>query len=59
MNDTRSWDLRLGYLIHDVSRLRRVSFDRELSPLGTTLLLAAAAFALQTHLFVRGWRLRH
>jgi MarR family transcriptional regulator for hemolysin len=36
MNDTRSWDLRLGYLIHDVSRLRRVSFDRELSPLGIT-----------------------
>ncbi|SEJ83166.1 Transcriptional regulator SlyA [Marinovum algicola] len=36
MNDTRSWDLRLGYLIHDVSRLRRVSFDRELSPMGIT-----------------------
>ncbi|MFV0383897.1 MarR family winged helix-turn-helix transcriptional regulator [Paracoccus sp. (in: a-proteobacteria)] len=36
MNDTRSWDLRLGYLIHDVSRLRRVGFDRELSPLGIT-----------------------
>ncbi|WP_417725655.1 MarR family winged helix-turn-helix transcriptional regulator [Salipiger sp.] len=36
MNDTRSWDLRLGYLIHDVSRLRRVCFDRELSPLGIT-----------------------
>lgn len=36
MNDTRSWDLRLGYLIHDVSRLRRVSFDRELAPLGIT-----------------------
>lgn len=36
MNDTRSWDLRLGYLIHDVSRLRRVSFDRELAPMGIT-----------------------
>ncbi|MEQ8365916.1 MAG: MarR family transcriptional regulator [Roseicyclus sp.] len=36
MSDTRSWDLRLGYLIHDVSRLRRVSFDRELAPLGIT-----------------------
>lgn len=36
MNDTRSWHLRLGYLIHDVSRLRRVSFDRELAPLGIT-----------------------
>lgn len=36
MEDTRSWDLRLGYLIHDVSRLRRVSFDRELAPLGIT-----------------------
>lgn len=36
MKDTRSWDLRLGYLIHDVSRLRRVEFDRELAPLGIT-----------------------
>lgn len=36
MDDTRSWDLRLGYLIHDVSRLRRVCFDRELAPLGIT-----------------------
>ena len=36
MEDTRSWDLRLGYLIHDVSRLRRVSFDRELAPLEIT-----------------------
>lgn len=36
MNDTRTWDLRLGYLIHDVSRLRRVSYDRELAPLGIT-----------------------
>lgn len=36
MNDARSWDLRLGYLIHDVSRLRRVTYDRELAPLGIT-----------------------
>ena len=36
MSDNRGWGLRLGYLIHDVSRLRRVSFDRELSPLGIT-----------------------
>lgn len=30
------WELRLGYLIHDVSRLRRTLFDRWLSPLGIT-----------------------
>jgi MarR family transcriptional regulator, transcriptional regulator for hemolysin len=36
MADNRRWDLRLGYLIHDVSRLRRVAFDRELAPLGIT-----------------------
>src|SRR5579875_484222 len=36
MSERRSWDLRLGYLIHDVSRLRRVCFDRELAPLGIT-----------------------
>jgi DNA-binding MarR family transcriptional regulator len=30
------WDLRLGYLIHDVSRLRRMMFDRALAPLGIT-----------------------
>ncbi|RJF86316.1 MarR family transcriptional regulator [Oleomonas cavernae] len=29
-------DIRLGYLIHDVSRLRRLLFDRELAPLGIT-----------------------
>lgn len=29
-------DLRLGYLIHDVSRLRRMMFDRALAPLGIT-----------------------
>ncbi len=36
MPDERKWNLRLGYLIHDVSRLRRVCFDRELAPLGIT-----------------------
>jgi DNA-binding MarR family transcriptional regulator len=36
MVDQTDWDLRLGYLIHDVSRLRRMMFDRALSPLGIT-----------------------
>lgn len=36
MDETTDWDLRLGYLIHDVSRLRRVMFDRALAPLGIT-----------------------
>jgi DNA-binding MarR family transcriptional regulator len=36
MNDKRSWELRLGYVIHDVSRLRRVTYDRQLAPLGIT-----------------------
>ena len=36
MVDQTDWDLRLGYLIHDVSRLRRMMFDRELAPLGIT-----------------------
>lgn len=36
MSSTRAWVLRLGYLIHDVSRLRRVTYDRELAPLGIT-----------------------
>lgn len=30
------WELKLGYLIHDVSRLRRNLFDQALSPLGVT-----------------------
>jgi MarR family transcriptional regulator for hemolysin len=34
--DLPEWDLRLGYLIHDVSRLRRMMFDRALAPLGIT-----------------------
>src|ERR1700716_4388276 len=36
MRDPPEWDLRLGYLIHDVSRLRRMMFDRALAPLGIT-----------------------
>ena len=36
MIDKRSWELRLGYVIHDVSRLRRVTYDRKLAPLGIT-----------------------
>jgi MarR family transcriptional regulator for hemolysin len=36
MIDQPDWDLRLGYLIHDVSRLRRMMFDRALAPLGIT-----------------------
>ena len=30
------WELRLGFLIHDVSRLRRSAFDRCLKPLNMT-----------------------
>ena len=30
------WEIRLGFLIHDVSRLRRVVFDRSLKPFGST-----------------------
>jgi DNA-binding MarR family transcriptional regulator len=33
-NDAR--DLRLGFLIHDVSRLRRKAFDQLMKPLGIT-----------------------
>src|SRR5258705_7933519 len=36
MVDLPEWDLRLGCLIHDVSRLRRMMFDRALAPLGIT-----------------------
>jgi MarR family transcriptional regulator, transcriptional regulator for hemolysin len=36
MIERPDWDLRLGYLIHDVSRLRRMMFDRTLAPLGIT-----------------------
>src|ERR1700755_3719961 len=34
MVDQTDWDLRLGYLIHAVSRLRRMMCDRALAPLG-------------------------
>ena len=36
--ETRSvdWELRLGFLIHDVSRLRSSAFDRCLKPLNVT-----------------------
>jgi MarR family transcriptional regulator for hemolysin len=30
------WKLRLGFLVHDVSRLRRKAIDRVLKPLGVT-----------------------
>lgn len=30
------WELRLGFLIHDVSRLRRNAFDRCLKPMSVT-----------------------
>ena len=33
---TTDWELRLGFLIHDVSRLRRSAFDRCLKPLKVT-----------------------
>lgn len=31
-----NWELRLGFLVHDVSRLRRNVVDRVLKPLGVT-----------------------
>jgi DNA-binding MarR family transcriptional regulator len=31
-----NWELRLGFLVHDVSRLRRRVVDRTLKPLGVT-----------------------
>jgi DNA-binding MarR family transcriptional regulator len=31
-----NWELRLGFLVHDVSRLRRSVVDRVLKPLGVT-----------------------
>lgn len=34
--DDDHWDVRLGYLMHDVSRLRRVVFDNYMRPLGIT-----------------------
>jgi DNA-binding MarR family transcriptional regulator len=35
-NVIESSDLRLGFLIHDVSRLRRIAFDQLMKPLGVT-----------------------
>jgi DNA-binding MarR family transcriptional regulator len=33
---TIDWELRLGFLIHDVSRMRRSAFDRYLKPMQLT-----------------------
>jgi DNA-binding MarR family transcriptional regulator len=35
-SDDASADVRLGFLIHDVSRLRRNAFDQLMKPLGVT-----------------------
>ena len=35
-NQSIDWELRLGFLIHDVSRLRRSAFDRCLKPMNVT-----------------------
>lgn len=34
--DENNWDQRLGFLMHDVSRLRRIVFDDFMKPLGVT-----------------------
>lgn len=34
--DEENWDRRLGFLMHDVSRLRRIVFDEFMKPLGAT-----------------------
>lgn len=34
--DAENWDQRLGFLMHDVSRLRRTAFDDFVRPLGVT-----------------------
>jgi DNA-binding MarR family transcriptional regulator len=36
MNYDLSWELRLGFLVHDVSRMRRNMVDRALKPMGVT-----------------------
>lgn len=36
MSDEENWDQRLGFLMHDVSRLRRLVFDSFVEPLGVT-----------------------
>ncbi|MBN3788517.1 MarR family transcriptional regulator [Burkholderia sp. Ac-20353] len=35
-HDEENWDQRLGFLMHDVSRLRRIVFDEFMRPLGVT-----------------------
>jgi len=35
-DETYRRDLRLGYLVHDVSRMRRRAFDQMVAPLGAT-----------------------
>lgn len=36
VHDAENWDQRLGFLMHDVSRLRRTVFDDYVRPLGVT-----------------------
>ena len=36
VNDSDNWDARLGFLMHDVSRLRRSVFDEFMKPMGLT-----------------------
>lgn len=36
MNEADNWDARLGFLMHDVSRLRRSVFDEFMKPVGLT-----------------------
>lgn len=36
LNEENNWDQRLGFLMHDVSRLRRMAFDNFMKPLGVT-----------------------
>jgi MarR family transcriptional regulator for hemolysin len=36
LTDENNWDQRLGFLMHDVSRLRRIVFDDFMKPLGVT-----------------------
>ncbi len=36
LTDADNWDARLGFLMHDVSRLRRSLFDELMKPMGMT-----------------------
>lgn len=36
LTDENNWDQRLGFLMHDVSRLRRLAFDHFMKPMGVT-----------------------